>query len=257
MLEPQLVREEDEPSAWAREWIESVLRAIVYAAGDYLQTLRDFLLRRREFDAAIIASDTSAVSGRLGPLTFLLLNLILYFYVYPRREAGPTRAIIDAAPLPIAHTLDRIEATLAKPDLPSVLIVVGPVLLLIALHALVTAQAFRLAGKPVRFDSVLAIAGYSLGSLLAAFALSAIIGATLTDHAIAGTLVGPGLVAYLVGMVVPFVSTFVWCLLRYVDLLRTATGAGLVQSALVVTASTTVLVVSVGLVLMASGLRAP
>ena len=84
------MREEDEPSAWAREWIESVLRAIVYAAGDYLQTLRDFLLRRGEFDAAIVGSETSSVAGRLGPLTFLFLNLILYFWVYPRREQGPT-----------------------------------------------------------------------------------------------------------------------------------------------------------------------
>ena len=54
MLDPAIVREEDEPSAWAREWIESILRAIVWAAGDYLQTLRDFLLRRAAFDAAVV-----------------------------------------------------------------------------------------------------------------------------------------------------------------------------------------------------------
>lgn len=249
------MREEDEPSAWAREWIESVLRAIVYAAGDYLQTLRDFLLRRREFDAAVVASETSAVSGRLGPLTFLLINLIVYFYVYPRREAGPTRAVIDAAPAPIARTLDRIETILARPDLPSVLIVVAPLVLLVAMHALLTSRAFRLIGRPTRFDTLLAVGGYSMGSLLAALALSAIVGASLTDRAVAGTLVGPGLVVYLVGMVVPFVSTFVWCLVRYVDLVRTATGAGLVQSTLVVLVATLVLAVLIGLLLLTSGLR--
>jgi hypothetical protein len=250
------VREEDEPSAWAREWIESILRAIVWAAGDYLQTLRDFLLRRPAFDAAVVGAETAHVSGRLGPLTYLLINLILYFFVYPRREQGPTRAIIDAAPAPIANALDRVEAILARPDLPSLFFLVGPLVLLIALHALLTTRGLRLIGRPVRFDALLAVGGYSLGSLLAALALSAIVGASLTDRAVAGTLVGPALVVYLVGMVVPFVSTFVWCLVRYVDLVRTASGAGFVQSTLVVLAATVVLGVMVGVVLLTSGLRA-
>lgn len=249
------MREEDEPSAWAREWIESVLRAIVYAAGDYLQTLLDFLLRRREFDAAIVGSETSAVAGRLGPLTFLFVNLVLYFWVYPRREQGPTRAVIDAAPAPIAHTLDRIELTLAKPDPMSIIFVVGPLVLLVAVHAFVMTRGTRLVGRPVRFDTLLAIGGYALGSLLAAFALSAVVGASLTDRAVAGTLVGPALVAYLVGMVVPFVSTFVWCLLRYVDLVRTATGAGLLQSAALTVAATAVMGVLVAVLLYTSGMR--
>lgn len=249
------MREEDEPSAWAREWIESVLRTIVYAAGDYLQTLLDFLLRRRTFDAAIVGSERSAVAGRLGPLTFLFLNLVLYFWVYPRREHGPTRAIIDAAPAPIAHTLDRIEQTLAKPDPMSIIFVVGPLVLLVAAHAFVMARGTRLIGRPVRFDTLLAIGGYAFGSLLAAFALSAVVGASLTDRAVAGTLVGPALGAYVVGMVVPFVVIFLWCLMRYVDLVRTATGAGLVQSAVLTIAATAVMGAMVGVLLYSSGLR--
>jgi hypothetical protein len=192
---------------------------------------------------------------QLGPLSYLLVNLVLYFLVYPRREQGPTRALIAAAPLPIANALDRIEATLGRFDLPSLLYVIGPLVLLAALHAMLTTQAFRLVGARPDFETMLAVNCYSAGSLVAALALSAIVGATLTDRAVAGTLVGPALIAYLVLMVVPFLALFAWCRARYLLLARAAARTGVVRAATVVVATTAVVLGSVALLLLANGMR--
>ena len=244
-------------------FLESMLRAIVAAAGSYGLTLFDFLFRPRVLDGEILGADAGPTeesdreSGHphLGPLSYLLISLMFYFYVYPRREEGPTRLLIDASPAPISRALDRIEATLARPDLPSVLFVVGPLVLLFALHARLTTSGFRLLGGRARFDQILAVTCYSIGSLVAAFALSAVVGATLTDRAVAGTLRGAGLAAYLVGMVVPFVATFVWCVVRHFSLTRAAAGETWARSAAVVVAATLALGSLVALLLAASGMR--
>jgi hypothetical protein len=250
----------DDATTAAADWtrfLESLLRALVFAAGAWAWTLYAFLFRPRTFDAAVLDRErTPDERFQLGPLSFLLVNLVLYFYVYPRREQGPTQALIAAAPLPISRALDRIETTLGKPDLPSLIFVVGPLVLLAAVHAWLTTRAFRLAGSPARFETLLAVDAYSAGSLVAALALSAVVGATLTDHAVAGTLVGPGLVAYLVGMVVPFLAIFAWCMVRYVVLARAASGAGALRTGVVVLATTTVLLGAIALLLLANGMRA-
>jgi hypothetical protein len=239
-------------------FLESALRAIVYAAGRYALTLFDFLFRPQAFDADILAPE-GAVGARLRylpPLSFLLIDLIFYFTVYPRRERGPTRLLIDVSPAPIARALDRIEATLARPDLTSILFVVGPLVLLAALHALLTARAFGHLGVGARFETILAATCYSGGSLLAALALSAVVGATLTERAVDGTLHGAALAAYLVGMVVPFLLVFAWCGVRYVALVRAAAGETWLRSAAVVLTATLLVALLAGSLLAAAGMRA-
>lgn len=250
---------DDDATAAAADWtrfLESLLRGLVFAAGAWAWTFWTFVFRPRRFDAAVLDERDGPV-GRfhLGPLSFLLVNLVLYFWVYPRREQGPTRAVIAAAPAPLSRALDRIEAVVARPDLPTVLMVVGPLVLLAALHALVTTRAFRLGGAPLRFETQLAVTCYAAGSLLAALALSAIVGATLTDRAVAGTLVGAGLAAYLALMVAPFVALFLWCMARYVLLTRAAAGTGLVRTGAVILGTTLLVVTLVGLLLVANGVR--
>lgn len=251
---------DDDTTTAAAEWtrfLESLLRALVFTAGVWAWTLWAFLFRPRAFDAAVLDPEPDpAARVRLGPLSFLLVNLVLYFYVYPRREQGPTQALIAAAPAPISRALDRIESTLGKPDLWSLLFVVGPLVLLAAAHAWLATRAFRRAGSRVRFETMLAVDAYSAGSLVAALALSAIVGATLTDRAVAGTLVGPWLVAYLVGMVAPFLGLFAWCMARYVLFVRAAVGLGVVATGTVTVASTALLLGLVALLLLANGMRA-
>lgn len=242
-------------SEWTRSF-EALLRAIVFAAASWARTLYGFLFRPRAFDAAVLDPLPSPEERlQLGPLSYLLVNLVLYFLVYPRREQGPTQALIAAAPLPIANALDRIEATLGRFDLPSLLYVIGPLILLAAVHAMLTTQVFRLIGADSDFETMLAVNCYSAGSLVAALALSAIVGATLTDHAVAGTLVGPALIAYLVLMVAPFVALFAWCMVRYVLLARAAARTDLVRAVAVAVATTAVVLGAVALLLLANGMR--
>jgi hypothetical protein len=238
-------------------FLESALRAIVFGAGAYARTLFDFLFRPRAFDAEILGTGAPPAARRpyLRPLSYLLINLIFYFYVYPRREQGPTRFLIDASPAPISRALDRIEATLAQPDLPSILIVVGPLVLLVALHALLTARAFQLLGSEAPFETILSATCYAAGSLLAALALSAVVGASLTERAVAGTLQGAALAAYLIGMVVPFVSLFGCCGVRYVALVRAAAGGTWLRSIAATLAAMLILALIAGSLLAAAGMR--
>jgi hypothetical protein len=243
-------------AAETTRFLESLLRAIVFAAGAWVRTLYGFLLRPRAFDAAVLDPEpTPDERVQLGPLSFLLVNLVLYFLVYPRREQGPTQALIAVAPLPIANALDRIEVTLGRFDLPSLIYVIGPLVLLAAVHAMLTTRAFRLVGGRPDFEIMLAVNCYSAGSLVAALAMSAIVGATLTDRAFAGTLVGPGLVAYLALMVVPFLALFAWCMIRYVVLARAAARTGLVRTGIVVVGTTVLVLASIALLLLANGMR--
>lgn len=96
----------------------------------------------------------------LGPLSVLLLNQVFYFAVYPRRERGPTRAVIEWMLEPILRALDRIESVVRDPNLMSVLMVVGPLVLLAALHAAGTTWAFRRWRRDVAFaGGLLALVG--------------------------------------------------------------------------------------------------
>ena len=104
------------------KYLEALLASIVAGAGAYAVTLFDFLFRARHFDAMLLPDTahrdpTPAGARYLPPLTFLLLNQIFYFYVYPREERGPTRAVIEAMPGPIRHALDRIETSIRDPNL--------------------------------------------------------------------------------------------------------------------------------------------
>ncbi len=254
------VSEEPKASAAGADpvrFLESALRAVVFGAGAYALTAFDFLFRPRVFDPELMAPAAPSGAPRpyLKPLSFLLVNLVFYFLVYPRRERGPTRFLIDASPAPISRALDRIEATLAQPDLASILVVVGPLVLLVALHALLVARALRLSGRAAPFEPLLAATSYAAGALLAALALSAVVGATLTERAVAGTLRGAALGAYLIGMVAPFLALFAWCAVRQVALVRAIARATWPPALGAVLAATVLLALLAGALLAAAGMR--
>src|SRR5215831_12175679 len=225
-------------------YLEALLSSIVYGAGSFVITLFDFLFRSRRFDAMLLgdAPPRPAMSGPrryLPPLSFLLLNQIFYFYVYPRQERGPTRAVIEAMPGPIRHALDRIETSIRHPNLLAILLVVGPLVLVAALHAWFTTWGFRaFRGHRVRFETILDTTCYSVGAMLATVGLSAVIGATLTDHALSGELTGLPLVAYIVLLVVPFVLIWLRCIGRHFAVVHAATRTSWARTIGVVLAST-------------------
>jgi hypothetical protein len=209
-------------------YLEVVLASIVYGAGAYANTIVDFLFRPARFDAAILPGPSgqhAPVDPRryLPPLTFLLLNQIFYFYVYPRQERGPTRTVIEAMPGPIRQALDRIESSVREPNLVAVLLVVGPLVLIAAFHALLTTWGFRAQRVRIAFATILDVTCYSIGTMLGTVGLSAVVGATLTDHALSGRLRGIPLAAYVAFMVVPFVTTWLWCIVRHFALAHEVT----------------------------------
>ena len=240
-------------------YLEAVLRSVVVGAGAYVVTIFDFLFRASRFDATLLSGppdDTpEAPTPYLGPLSFLLLNQVFYFSVYPRQERGPTRAVIEWMPAPILHTLDRIEGVVRDPNLGSVLLVVGPLVLLAALHAACTTWAFQRQRRGVRFEPILAATCYSVGTMLATVGLSAVVGATLTDRAVAGTLRGLSLVAYLAFMVTPFMLVWLRCIGRHFAVVRAATGASWPRTIGVVLGTTLLLALLVAGLLALVGLR--
>ena len=246
--------------------LEAALVAIVFGAGAYAITLFDFLFRARRFDQALLAAnsgeapeaDPGTEDGQRysPPLSFLLLAQIFYFYVYPRRERGPTRALIESLPAPILHALDRLEQTLAEPNLVSILIVVAPLLLLAALHARLTTTGLRLQGSAVRYDAILLTTCYSVGTMLVAVGLSAVVGATWTDQAVAGELRGLALAAYLLGLVVPFVVIWLRCIARHFLVVRAVSAASWPGTFGAVLGATLLLALLVAAVLALAGTRA-
>jgi hypothetical protein len=223
-------------------YLEAVLGSIVYGAGAYVNTLLDFLFRPGRFDAALLAeaSERDAAPGRrryLPPLSFLLLNQVFYFYVYPRRERGPTRALIEWMPAPIRFALDRIESSLRDPSLVPILLVVGPLVLIAALHALFTTWGFRAQRTDVRFGTVLAATCYSVGAMLGLVGLSAVVGATLTDRALSGALQGLPLAGYLI-LVAGFVVLWLRCISRHFAVVRAAASTSWLRTIVVVLGAT-------------------
>jgi hypothetical protein len=256
--EPEDGREARDPVSY----LESALLAIVLAAGAYARTVFDFLFRASRFDAELLRGaapdgpgDPGARGPYLRPLSFLLLNQIFYFYVYPRQERGPTRAVIEAMPGPILRALDRIEAALAEPNLTSILIVVGPLVLLAALHAALASGALRLRGAEVRFETMLAATCYSVGSMLATVALSAVLGASLTERALSGALEGAALAAFLALMVAPFAALWLRCIQRHFALVRSLSGATWPDAIAAVLAATAALALVAASLLALAGMR--
>ena len=242
-------------------YLEALLRAIVFGAAAFATTVCDFLLRPDRFDRALLhdrgGEPPEMAPPYLRPLSFLLLNQVFYFAVYPRRERGPTRAVIDWMPAPILHALDRIEGVVREPDLVSVLLVVGPLVLLAALHAACTTWVFRRSRPALRFEPILAATCYSVGTMLGAVGLSAVVGATLTDHAFAGTLRGLPLAAYLAFMVTPFVLVWLRCISRHFAIVHAATGTSWPRTIGVVLGTTLALGVLVAGLLALVGWRGP
>lgn len=243
------------------KYLEALLASIVAGAGAYAVTLFDFLFRARHFDAMLLPDtvhrDPKPTGPRyLPPLTFLLLNQIFYFYVYPRQERGPTRTVIEAMPGPIRNALDRIETSIRSPSLLAILLVVGPLVLVAALHAFFTTWGFRaLRSQRVRFETILDTTCYSVGTMLGAVGLSAVIGATLTDRAVSGTLQGVALAAYLVLLVVPFVVVWLRCIGRHFAVVHAATQTSWARTIGVVLAATLALVLLLAVFLALAGHR--
>jgi hypothetical protein len=241
-------------------YLEALLASIVYGAGAYASTIVDFLFRPARFDAAILPGPSgqhAPVDPRryLPPLTFLLLNQIFYFYVYPRQERGPTRTVIEAMPGPIRQALDRIESSIREPNLLAILLVVGPLILIAALHALLTTWGFRTQRIRIAFETILDVTCYSIGTMLGTVGLSAVVGATLTDHALSGALRGIPLAAYVVFMVVPFVTIWLRCIGRHFAMVREVTRTSWTRSIGVVLGATLALGALVAAILALAGHR--
>lgn len=236
-------------------YLEALLASIVSGAAAYVTTIVEFLFRPARFDATL-PPDADGRARYVRPLSFLLLSQILYFSVYPRRERGPTRALIEWMPAPILHTLDRIERTLRDPNLGSILLVVGPLVLVAAVHALLTTRLLRAGGVAVAAETILRTTCYSVGTMLAMVGLSAVVGATLTDRALGGTLPPGALAAYVVLMVLPFVAVWTRCIGRHFSIVRALTGASWPHTIGAVLGATVLLGVLVGACLALMGLRA-
>jgi hypothetical protein len=242
-------------------WLEALLASVVYGAGAYALTVFEFLFRARRFDAVLLRdeSDRRARPGPrryVPPLGFLLLNQIFYFYVYPRQERGPTRAVIEAMPGPIRHALDRIETSIRDPNLLAILLVVGPLVIIAAFHALLTTWGLRALRAPrVRFETILDATCYSVGTMLASVGLSAVVGATLTDRALSGELQGSALGAYVVLLVIPFVLVWLRCIGRHFIVVHEATGTSWGATIAVVLGATVALGLLLALLLALAGHR--
>jgi len=241
-------------------YLEVLLASIVYGAGAYANTIVDFLFGPARFDAAILpgpSGQAAPIDPRryLPPLTFLLLNQIFYFYVYPRQERGPTRTVIEAMPGPIRQALDRVESSIREPNLLAILLVVGPLVLVAALHALLTTWGFRARRVRIDFETILDVTCYSVGTMLGTVGLSAVVGATLTDHALSGRLRGIPLAAYLVLMVVPFVTIWLRCIGRHFALVRGVTRTSWMRAIGVVLGATLALVALLATLLALAGHR--
>jgi hypothetical protein len=240
-------------------YLEAVLASLVHGAAAWATTITDFLFRPRRFDAVLVRDPGAMGAGRpsyLRPLSFLLLNQVFYFWVYPRRERGPTHAVIEWMPAPILHSLDRIEHTLSDPNLGAILLVVGPLVLLAALHALMTTRLFRVGGVDVGFETLLRTTCYSVGTMLAMLGLSAVVGATLTDRAVGGDLGGTALAAYITLLVLPFVTVWARCIQRHFAMVHATTGASWPRTIGVVLGATLALGLLVAALLALVGLRA-
>ena len=105
----------------------------------------------------------------------------------------------------------------------AILLVVGPLVLLAALHAWLATWGFRALGQRVQFETILDVTCSSVGTMLGSVGLSAVVGATLTDHALSGALTGLPLAAYIVLLVVPFVVIWLRCIGRHFAVVHAAT----------------------------------
>src|SRR5262249_21911320 len=92
-----------------------------------------------------------------------------------------------------------------------------------AVHALFTTWGFRAQRVRVGFETILDITCYSVGTMLGTVGLSAVVGATLTDEALGGSLRGIALGLYLVLVVVPVVAIWLRCIGRHFALVRGVT----------------------------------
>jgi hypothetical protein len=138
----------------------------------------------------------------------------------------------------------------------AILLVVGPLVLLAALHAWLATWGFRaLGGQRVRFETILDVTCYSVGTMLGSVGLSAVVGATLTDHALSGALTGLPLAAYIVLLVVPFVVIWLRCIGRHFAVVHAATRTSWLRTIGVVLAATVALGGLLGVLLTLAGHR--
>ena len=91
--------------------------------------------------------------------------------------------------------------------------------------------------------------------MLGTVGLSAVIGATLTDHALSGTLRGLPLAAYLALLVVPFAAIWLRCVGRHFAVVHAATRTSWTRTIGVVLAGTLALVLLLAALLALAGHR--